>query len=121
MMAEYKKIGIDFPERFVAGWEAEGEHRRFLETSDQELQKRQFEVVIRAQRMAFSLAVLVFMGGFALLLFDKPGYGFSIILAEAVALAAVFLKAGKIGKSPALGGSDDETHRSRDSATPTQD
>jgi uncharacterized membrane protein len=97
-MEDYKKTGSDFPERIVAAWEAETQHRRELEKGDQELQMRPFELAAAGQKMAYSLAIGVFLGGLTLSLQDKPGYGFSMIIAEIAALGFAFSKVGRIDR-----------------------
>jgi uncharacterized membrane protein len=74
-------------ERIIRSWESETQHRRSLEQQDASLASK---LLLRGQMLAASLATLFFGGSVYLMATGRGLEGMSVVVAEIVALAAVF-------------------------------
>lgn len=83
----YEEVHPGVAARIFGAWEAQASHRR-------EMERKVIDADIRAEwrglHLAFALALVAVLGGFALLFMDKEVYGIAAILTPLVALTGVF-------------------------------
>lgn len=85
---EYNRVSAGLGDRIVTEWQTEGSHRRTLEKS---ALRGQLRAQSRGQFFAFSLALIIVVGGIVLLFQGKNVGGLVAILAPLATLASVFI------------------------------
>lgn len=88
LLEQYNKLVPSFAERFMAMAEKQTDHRRDLEAT---VVKTRIRNETRAMYLAFVLSLVFGAGAFYLILTGYGAMGISLIIADIVALAAIFI------------------------------
>ena len=87
-LLRYDEVLPGLAERIISSWESETLHRRSLEQQDASVATK---LLLRGQLLAASLATLFFGGSVYLMSTGRGVAGMAVVIAEIVALVAVFV------------------------------
>jgi len=103
-LLRYDEVLPGLAERIIGSWESETLHRRSLEQQDASVAAK---LLLRGQLLAASLATLFFGGSVYLMSTGSGVAGMAVVVAEIVALVAVFV-IGRGRDAPRQAGRDSE-------------
>lgn len=98
-LEKYEKVHPGAADRIITMAEKQADHRRMLEFEQLKLTRDLNETHLKSETInnkrglifAFVLVLLLIIGGFILILFDKDAYGFASIVASLATLAGTFI------------------------------